>query len=155
MIHIAALSSDSGDKIYLLRRAQITYLKVNEASIEVCPSEYTDFVDIFLPKLAAKIPKYTGINDHAIELGDDWQSSNGLTYSLSLLELKTLKAYIKNNLTNGFIRSSKSLVRCAIFFNKKPDKSLRLCVNHSDLKNLIIKIWYLLSLVGKSLDWLG
>ncbi len=36
------------------------------------PSKYANFTDIFLPKLAAKLPKYMGINDQAIKLIDDW-----------------------------------------------------------------------------------
>ena len=50
IIHIAALSLNPDDGVHPLRRAQIAYLKADEALIEVL-SEYTDFVDIFSPKL--------------------------------------------------------------------------------------------------------
>ena len=53
-------------------KAQVVYLKADEAPTKVL-SEYTDFIDVFSPKLAAKLPKYTRINNHAIELVDDWQ----------------------------------------------------------------------------------
>ncbi len=46
------------------------------------------------------------------------------------MELKLLKVYIENNLANGFIRSSKSLARAPILFDKKLDGSLRLCVDY-------------------------
>ncbi len=52
------------------RRAQIAHLKADETSTKV-PSEYADFANVFLPKLAAKLLEHTGINDHAIELVDD------------------------------------------------------------------------------------
>ena len=136
------------------KRAQIAHLKVDEASTKV-PSKYADLTDVFSPKLAAKFPKYIGINDHAIELVDDWQLPYGPIYNLEPVELKTLKAYIKNNLASGFIRPSKSLAGAPILFDKKPDGSLRLCVDYQGLNNLTIKNWYLLSLVGKSLDWLS
>ena len=40
----------------------------------------------------------------------------------------------------------------AIFFNKKPDISFQLYVNYQILNNLIIKNYYPLFLIGKSLD---
>ena len=68
------------------------------------------------------------------------------------MELEILKIYIKNNLANKFIRSSKFLVKTPIFFDKKLDRSLQLYINYQDLNNLIIKNCYLLPLIKKSLD---
>ncbi len=93
-----------------------------------------------------------GIYDHAIELVDDWQPLYGPIYSLGLVELETLKVYIKNNLANSFIRPSKSLTGASIFFNKNSDRSLQLYIDYRGLNNLIIKNRYLLPLVRKSLD---
>ncbi len=103
------------------------------------PGEYADFVDVFSSKLAAELPKHTGINDHVIGLVDDWQPSYGPIYSLGPMELEILKAYIKNKLVNGFIRLSKSPTGASILLDKKPDDSLWLCVNYWDLNNLTIK----------------
>ncbi len=133
------------------RRAQIAHLKADKAPIEV-PSEYADFADIFSPKLAAELSEHTGINDYAIELEDDRQPPYGPIYSLGPVELETLKAYIENNLASGFIRSSKSPARALIFFDKKLDGSLRLCVDYRGLNNLTIKNRYPLPLVGELLD---
>ncbi len=133
------------------KRAQIAHLKVDEAPTKV-PSEYANFADVFLPKLAAELSEHTGINDHAIELVDDWQPPYGSIYSLGPMELETLKAYIENNLANGFIRPSKSPAGALIFFDKKPDGSLRLCIDSQGLNNLTIKNRYPLSLVEESLD---
>ncbi len=154
VVHIAALSVDSGDKMYLSRRAQIAHLKADEASTKV-PSKYADFTDVFSPKLAVELLEYIEINDHAIELVDDQQPPYGPIYSLGPVELETLKAYIKNNLANDFIRPSKSPAKAPILFDKNSDGSLRLCVDYQGLNNLIIKNWYPLPLVGESLDWLG
>ncbi len=96
-----------------------------------------------------------GINNHTIKLIDDWQPLYNPIYSLGLVELEILKIYIKTNLANGFIRPSKSPVGVLIFLDKKPDGSLRLCVNYWDLNNLTIKNQYLLPLVEESLNWLG
>ncbi len=154
VVHITIFSVNSGDKVHPLRRAQIAHLKVDKAHTEVL-SEYTDFVDVFSPKLVVELSEHTRINDHIIKLVNDRQPLYGSIYSLGLVELEILKAYIKNNLANSFIRPSKSSAEALILFNKKPDESLRLCVDYWDLNNLIIKNWYLLTLVGESLDWLG
>ncbi len=154
VVHIAALSIDPGDEVHPLRRAQIVHLKADEAPTKVL-SKYADFADVFSTKLAIELPMHMGINDHAIKFVDNQQPSYSPIYSLGPVELETLKAYIKNNLVNGFIRPSKSPTRAPIFFNKKPDNSLRLCVDYRGLNNLKIKNWYSLSLVGESLDQLG
>ncbi len=70
VIHIAAFSEDLGDKMHPSKKTQITQLKADEALTKV-PSKYTNFTDVFLPKLAAELPKYTGINNHSIKLVDD------------------------------------------------------------------------------------
>ena len=95
------------------------------------------------------------INNYTIKLVDDWQPSYGPIYSLDPVELETLRAYIENNLVSSFIRPSKSLAGAPIFFDKKPDGCLRLCVDYQGLNNLTIKDWYLLPLVKKSLDQLS
>ncbi len=52
------------------KKAQIAYLKANEAPTKVS-SRYADFADILLLKLIIELPQYTEINDHAIELVND------------------------------------------------------------------------------------
>ncbi len=136
------------------KRAQIAHLKANEAPTKV-PSEYVDFADVFSPKLAVELLEHTGINNHAIELVDDRQLPYGPIYSLGPMELETLKAYIENNLASGFIKPSKFPAGALILFDKKPDSSLKLCVNYQGLNNLTIKNRYPLPLVGESLDRLG
>ncbi len=58
---------------------------------------------------------------------------------MGLVKLETLKAYIENNLVNGFIKPSKSPVKAPILFDKKLDNSLRLCIDYQGLNNLTIK----------------
>ncbi len=154
IVHVTALSVDLVDEVHPSKRAQIAHLKADEAPTKV-PSKYADFADVFSPKLNAELPKHTGINDHTIELVDDWQPPYGTIYSLGPVELETLKAYIKNNLANGFIRPSRSPAGALILFDKKLDGSIRLCVDYRGLNNLTIKNWYLLPLVGELFDWLG
>ena len=79
------------------------------------------------------------INDHAIKLVDNQQPSYSPIYSLGLMELEMLKAYIENNLASGFIRPFKSPAGTPIFFDKKSNGSLRLCMDYQGFNNLTIK----------------
>ena len=83
-------------------KVQVGALLFNKASIEV-PAEYSDYSNVFSAEYAVELPENTGINEHAIKLEEDKQPSFGSIYSLELVELGTLKIYIKTNLANGFI----------------------------------------------------
>ena len=117
-------------------------------------SKYVNFADVFSPKLVVELWEH-GISNYTIKLVDDRQFPYGSIDSLGLVKLETLKAYIKNNLANNFIRLLKSITRAAILFDKKLDGKLRLCVDYQGLNNLTIKNRYLLPLVGELLDQLG
>ena len=121
-----------------LKKASIAYLKIGKASTKVS-SKYANFANIFSPKLAVELPKYKGINNHTIKLVDNSQFSYGFIYHLGLIKLEILKIYIKNNLGNNFIKLFKFLVRIPIFFKKKTNEGLRLCVNYQSFNNLTIK----------------
>ena len=97
----------------------------------------------------------TGINEHAIELEESKQPPFRPIYSLGPVELEMLKTYIKTDLANGFIRPSKSPAGILIFFDWKPDRSLRFCVDYWGLNNITIKNRYPLLLIGESFDLLG
>ncbi len=49
-------------------------------------------------------------------------------YSLSNLELQTLKRYLDEHIAKGFIEPSTSLTSSAVLFVEKKDVGLRLCV---------------------------
>ena len=119
-------------------RPQIAGLIAKEAPIKIL-NQYINFADMFSLDLVFKLFKHIGINDHAIKLVNGQQLVYGPIYSLRLVELKTLKAYIETNLANGFIRPSKLPASAPIFFDRKSNSLLRLCVNYKGLHNLTIK----------------
>ena len=125
IIFLITLSINSSNKIHSLKRAYITYFKLNKVPTKVF-IKYADFANIFLPKLATKFLKYIKINNYNMKYIDDLQPLYNVIYSLSLVKLEILKTYIKKNLANSFINLSKSLTKIPIFFNKKLDRSLRL-----------------------------
>ena len=109
--------------IHPAQKTKIALLVIQKMQI---PSEYSDFSDIFSKKEGSILPKIPEMSQHAIELQAGQQPSYRPIHSLGLVELKTLKTYIKTNLANGFIWSSKSPAGAFIFFVGKPDSSLRL-----------------------------
>ncbi len=153
VVHISALDV-AESSIHPSRAAQIAALQWDKAPTKI-PAEYSDYADVFSLDLAMELPENTGMNEHAIELIDGKQPPYGPIYALSPVELETLKAYIETHLKTGFIRPSKSPAGAPILFDKKPDGSLRLCVDYRGLNNLTIKNRYPFPLIGEALDRLG
>ena len=146
------MAMDPGKKAQ--NKAQVGALLFDKVLTEVL-AEYSDYSNFFSVENAAELPENTRMNEHAIKLEEGKQPLFGPIYSLGPVELETLKIYIKTNLANGFIRPSKSPARAPILFDRKPDRSLRLCVDYWGLNNITIKNRYPLPLIGESLDRLG
>lgn len=104
-------------------------LKTKKAFITIS-KEYSDFANIFSEKLTAVLAKNTKINIYIINLEKKKQLLYELIYSLRLIELKTLKNYIKSDLANSFIQAFKSLFYVFILFDQTPDRNFQLCVNY-------------------------
>ena len=119
-------------------KVEVGALFFDKALTEV-PAEYSDYSNVFSAENAAKFPENTRMNEHATKLEEDKQPSFGPIYGLGPVELETLKTYIETNLANGFIQPSKSPAGASILFDRKPDRSLRLCVNYRGLNNITIK----------------
>jgi hypothetical protein len=90
--------------------------------------------------------------DHEISLVPNAKPVYGSIYNLSETELKTLKDYIDNMVAKGFIRPSKSPFGSPVLFVKKPDGSLRLCVDYRKLNDITIKNRYALPLMSELFD---
>ena len=149
------LSSSSPLNVHPFLRLQIFDLIAKKTPIKVF-AKYSDFADVFSPDLASELPKHTGINNHTIKLVNSCQQlPYGPIYSLRLVKLETLKAYIETNLANKFIRPSKSPTGTSILFDEKSDDFFQLCVDYQSLNNLTIKNRYSLPLIEESLDRLG
>lgn len=97
---------------------------------------------------------YFNINKHRLKLELDKQLYFCLIYSLDLVKLKIFNTYTKTNLVNSFNRAIKSFIRVPIFLVEKFNKTVCLYITCYSVINLNIKIFYLLSLIGKWFDWL-
>ena len=153
VVHVAALEALEL-AIYPSWAPLLAALQQDKTLTEIL-LKYLDYADVVSPDMPMQLLENTGINEHAIELIESKQPLYGTIYNLGPVELETLKAYIETHLKTGFIRLSKSLAGASIFFDKKPDGILRLCVDYRGLNNLTIKNRYPLPLIGESLDWLG
>ena len=109
---------------------------------------------MFFLGLVFNISNYTEINNYAIKLVNSQQLSYKSIYSLKLVELEILKAYIKTNLANNFTKLFKLSTNTSILIDQKSNKFFQLYVNYQFFSNLIIKNWYILLLVEKSLGQL-
>ena len=96
----------------------------------IIPVEDSNYANLFLKKSAEVLPEEIDINKYIIKLEKSKQPLYKPIYSLELVELKTLKIYIKTNLTNDFIFLSKSLVGAAILLVCKSNDSFCLCVDY-------------------------
>jgi len=95
----------------------------------------------FEKKEADKLPIHRPY-DMSIDIAPGSQLFFGPIYSLTDPEMEALKVYIKENLSKGFIRKSKSPAGAPIIFVKKHDGTLRLCVDYRKLNAITIRNSY-------------
>ena len=128
-------------------------IKVKPSNV-VLPEKYFDFADIFDKAKANVVPGHSKY-DLAIKTGDNKVPFFGLVYDYSKLELDVLREYIRDMCAKSFIVLSKSPSGAPVFFTKKKDGGLRLCVDFWGLNAITKKNKHLLPLVRTFLDMLG
>ena len=90
--------------------------------LSTVPEEYHDFTDVFSKAKASVLAPHREYN-LKIELEEGANLPPGRLYSLSPVELETLRAFIDKNLRFGFIRPTSSSHAAPVLFIKK-DSSL-------------------------------
>jgi hypothetical protein len=83
---------------------------------------------MFSKSKSDKLPLHRLYN-YKIKLKNDNALRYSLLYKITTAKLKTIKKYLINNLDKGFIKASQALYTALMFFVKKPDKSLRFCID--------------------------
>jgi len=122
--------------------------KIDLSSI---PEEYHEYADVFSKSKAETFAPHRPY-DLQIDLEKDSHPLVGTIYSLSKFKQETLKEFIDENLTNGFIRSTSSPHGAPVLFVKKKDGSLWLCVDFRRLNRITKKDRYPLPLISDLLD---
>ena len=122
-----------------------------EESIVQLPEKYRHYADVFDKVQANTLPHHRPY-DCPIDLQPGKEPPWGPIYNLSPIKLEVLRAYIEENLANGFIRHSKSPADAPIFFIKKKDGSLRLIIDYHGLNKVTIRNRYALPLISSLLE---
>ncbi|GAW05938.1 Retrotransposable element Tf2 155 kDa protein type 1 [Lentinula edodes] len=116
------------------------------------PSEYHEFLDRFDKRESDRLPAHTP-HDLAIELEDGAAlPKSGKLYQMSPAELKALKEFLDENLDKGYIRPSHAPLGAPVFFVKKKDGGLRLCVDFRALNAITKKDSYPIPLTADLID---
>ncbi len=135
-------------------RFLIVIKKINENNNKIdneILSQYVEFQDIFLKMKAHKFSKHD-FHDYVIEILSSRDFFFDLIYNLSTTKLKILKNYINKYMKKSVIIKFVSSAKIFIFFVKKTNDKLRLCVNYEDLNEIIIKNRYSLFFNNENLN---
>jgi hypothetical protein len=98
--------------------------------IKLLPKEYHNYTNVFSTKKAVQIPEPSEKDDLKIILQEGKSLSIGPLYNMLQNELKSLKEYLDNLLSKGYIRPLNSPYRLPVLFTKKKDRSLQLCIDY-------------------------
>ncbi|KAI1000932.1 hypothetical protein K3495_g7266 [Podosphaera aphanis] len=93
--------------------------------------------------------------DHKIVLKEGTQPPFGKLYGMTREELLALREWLNDNLSKGFIRASSSPAASPVLFVKKPDGTLRLCMDYRALNSVTVKNRYPIPLISETLDRLS
>ncbi len=153
--------------ITLARKTQSFYFLVRETNYSVVRILQTELPSFYLSQKgdvharittpcktkATQLPPHrTG--DCAIDLQPGSQPPKGRIFPLSQPEAESLKSYIEEELTKGFLRPSTSPASAGFFFVKKKDGGLRPCIDYRGLNDITIKFRFPLPLVPEALEQL-
>ncbi|MBW0502515.1 hypothetical protein O181_042230 [Austropuccinia psidii MF-1] len=105
--------------------------------MKVVPSSYHQYFHVFSKVKADKLPPHHA-SDHHIELEGSLPPDD-VIYSLSNQDSHTLRAYISENVEQGFIRPSSSSTGAHVLFVKKKDGGLSLFLDYHKLNSVTRK----------------
>lgn len=131
--------------------ASSTSISEEPVDLTNVPQEYHDFADVFSKSKADTLAPHRDY-DLKINLEEGTSPPIGHMYSLSQSELGSLREFIDEHLSIGFIRPSRSPHGAPILFVRKKDGSLRLCVDFRGLNKITKKDKYPLPLISDLLD---
>ncbi len=123
--------------------------KVPARPFPTISAEYLDLAEVFSEDAANTLPDHS---PQDLSLETTKVPPFGSLYDLSQIELEVLRGYISDNLAKGFIQPSTSSADTQVFFAKKRDRSLRLCIDYRGLNLITRKNRYPLSLIFEAHD---
>jgi hypothetical protein len=118
------------------------------------PEELRDFVDVFSPRLADRLPDHTEF-DHPVDLEEGATLRPGPCYQASVPQLRQLRDFLDENMARGFIRPSSSRFAAPTLFAKKKDGPDRICHDYRRLNAITIKNRHPIPRINTILDRLA
>lgn len=116
----------------------------------ILPTRYRSYEDVFSKAASNRLPPHRSY-DHQIQLETDNSLGYSPLYHQSPTELQAVKQYLIDNLNKGFIEASQAPFASPILFVKKPNGSLRFCIDYRKLNALTRKDRYPLPLIDETL----
>jgi hypothetical protein len=147
------ISNLTADLMQRRRSAAQFAVAMQELDTEpMIPPEYAEYSHVFSKAESDILPPHRSY-DHKIELEGEGEKALKYSplYKMSAEELEAIKQYITENLDKGFIEPSQAPFAAPILFVKKPNGSLRLCIDFRVLNTLTRKDRYPLPLINKTL----
>jgi hypothetical protein len=120
----------------------------------IVPPEYADYLSVFTEKEAVGLPPHRH-HDHHIPLLEGKVPPFEPLRALDEDRLRVLRDYLDENEKRGWIRRWTSPAGAPIYFVKKKDGTLHLCVDYWWLNEITIKDRTPLPLIGEALDTLS
>jgi hypothetical protein len=114
------------------------------------PDYLQDLADVFSKPASNILPPPRAI-DHKIILEDKNELGFSPLYHMSTAELQTVRQYLLDNLSKGFIEPSQAPYASPVLFVRKADGSLRFCIDYRKLNAITRKDRYPLPLIDETL----
>jgi len=129
----------------------VTLIVKEDIDLSQVPEEYLEFRDVFSKQHTKHLLEHCP-HDLSTQIEESKLLLLRSIYSLSTLELETLKEFIKENLHTRFIHSSYLPYMVLVLFVKKKDSSLCLYMDYQGLNKITRKDRYPILLVFNLLD---
>jgi hypothetical protein len=118
------------------------------------PGLYREFKDVFSEAASNELPPHRSY-DHKIELTEAHTLSYSPLWKQSQEELEATRQYLLKHLDTGFLSPSNAPFASPVLFTRKPDGSLRFCVDYRKLNAITKKDRYPLPLIDETLERLS
>jgi len=151
-----AMTKSSGDRIFVIdiRERRVGEEFSEDESVLADLGNWRvqihrDFDDLFQPPCGVQPP---GEHDFRIHTYPTAKIPHRQPYRMTQSERKEFEVQIKKLLANGWVTDSHSRYAAPIIFVKKPDATLRMCVDYCGLKAIMAKDRYPLPYIENLLD---
>jgi hypothetical protein len=114
------------------------------------PDIYSKYYSAFSKSASDQLPP-NRTYDHKITLEGQNLLGYSPLYKMTTEELHTVKQYLLDNLHKGFIEPSQAPYASPVLFVKKPNGSLRFCIDYRKLNEITKKDRYPLPLIDETL----